>query len=110
MRLGTFFLLACLLVGCGDDAPSAPDGATMHVMVRRSSARSIGLLLVHGFAANGRLWDGVADALATDGHASAVPDLRGHGRSSRVEAGFDIEHEWQPKRNAAVFIVARKAG
>ena len=24
------------------------------------------------------------------------------------DAGFDIDHEWQPKKNAAIFIVGRK--
>ena len=29
-------------------------------------------------------------------------------KQSLVEAGFEIDHEWLPKKNAAVFIIARK--
>ncbi len=37
------------------------------------------VVVVHGFSGSGRLMDGVALALARDGWAVAVPDLRGHG-------------------------------
>lgn len=47
-------------------------------------------LLVHGLASNARLWDGVADRLAAAGHPSMAVDQRGHGRSSRIEGGFDF--------------------
>lgn len=29
---------------------------------------------------------------------------------SMVDAGFEIEHEWSPKKNAALFLIARKPG
>ncbi len=29
---------------------------------------------------------------------------------SLTDAGFDIEHQWQPGKNKAVFIVAKKPG
>ncbi len=47
-------------------------------------------LLVHGLASNARMWDGVAEALAAMGHSVAAVDLRGHGRSSKPDAGYDV--------------------
>jgi hypothetical protein len=29
-------------------------------------------------------------------------------KQSLENAGFEIEHEWQPKKNAAAFIICRK--
>ncbi|HKX74099.1 MAG TPA: alpha/beta hydrolase [Acidimicrobiia bacterium] len=47
-------------------------------------------LLVHGLASNARLWDEVADQLATAGYGVHSVDLRGHGRSDRPSAGYDF--------------------
>ncbi len=47
-------------------------------------------LLVHGLASNARLWDGVATALAAAGHQVVTVDLRGHGRSSKPDSGYDV--------------------
>jgi pimeloyl-ACP methyl ester carboxylesterase len=47
-------------------------------------------VLVHGLASNARLWDGVAAALAADGHAVVTVDLRGHGRSSKPDGPYDV--------------------
>lgn len=47
-------------------------------------------LLVHGLASNARLWDGVAARLVAAGHPVAAVDLRGHGRSSKPDAGYDV--------------------
>lgn len=47
-------------------------------------------VLVHGLASNARTWDGVAAALAARGRRSYAVDLRGHGRSSRPDAGYDV--------------------
>ncbi len=49
-----------------------------------------GFLLVHGLASNARMWDGVAGRLAEAGHAVAAVDLRGHGRSDKVDWGYDF--------------------
>jgi pimeloyl-ACP methyl ester carboxylesterase len=47
-------------------------------------------LLVHGLASNARMWDGVAARLAERGREVLTVDLRGHGRSSKPEAGYDV--------------------
>jgi pimeloyl-ACP methyl ester carboxylesterase len=48
------------------------------------------VLLVHGLASNARLWDGVAERLANDGHPVAAVDQRGHGQSSKPDSGYDF--------------------
>ena len=53
-------------------------------------AKGVPFLLVHGLASNARLWDGVAERLAERGHAVAAVDLRGHGRSSKPDGGYDF--------------------
>jgi pimeloyl-ACP methyl ester carboxylesterase len=47
-------------------------------------------VLVHGLASNARMWDGVAARLADLGYPVVTVDLRGHGRSSKPEAGYDV--------------------
>ena len=47
-------------------------------------------VLVHGLASNARMWDGVAQTLATAGHAAVAVDLRGHGRSSKPAGPYDV--------------------
>ncbi|MFC4947075.1 alpha/beta fold hydrolase [Pseudonocardia sp. GCM10023141] len=42
------------------------------------------VLLVHGLAANARLWDEVAGHLSAAGHPVLAVDLRGHGSSAAV--------------------------
>ncbi|MHB8397734.1 MAG: alpha/beta hydrolase [Candidatus Limnocylindrales bacterium] len=53
-------------------------------------ARAPWFLLVHGLASNARLWDGVAAELVAAGHPVAAVDLRGHGRSSKPDTGYDV--------------------
>jgi pimeloyl-ACP methyl ester carboxylesterase len=48
------------------------------------------VLLVHGLASNARLWDAVADDLAGRGHPVLAVDQRGHGLSSKPDAGYDF--------------------
>jgi pimeloyl-ACP methyl ester carboxylesterase len=64
------------------------DDVALHV--RRWSGDRRPFLLVHGLASNARLWDGVAAELAAAGHAAAAVDLRGHGRSSAPDGGYDV--------------------
>ena len=47
-------------------------------------------LLVHGLASNARTWDGVGTALAAAGREAVAIDLRGHGRSSKPDVGYDV--------------------
>ena len=47
-------------------------------------------LLVHGLASNARLWDGVVARLRELGHPVATVDQRGHGRSDKPDAGYDM--------------------
>jgi pimeloyl-ACP methyl ester carboxylesterase len=47
-------------------------------------------LLAHGLASNARLWDATAERLSELGHPVAAVDLRGHGRSGKPEAGYDV--------------------
>ena len=63
--------------GAGEGAPAGGDGG-------------VAFLLVHGLASNARLWDGVAERLAELGHAVGAVDLRGHGRSSKPDDGYDF--------------------
>jgi pimeloyl-ACP methyl ester carboxylesterase len=48
------------------------------------------MLLVHGLASNALLWNGVAGHLLDLGHPVGAVDLRGHGRSDKPDAGYDI--------------------
>ncbi|MFI5262164.1 MAG: alpha/beta fold hydrolase [Candidatus Limnocylindrales bacterium] len=57
---------------------------------RSDGATTTPFLLVHGLASNARLWDGVAEALAGLGHEAFTVDLRGHGRSSKPDGGYDV--------------------
>lgn len=47
-------------------------------------------VLVHGLASNARMWDGVALRLADLGYRVVTVDLRGHGRSSKPDHGYDV--------------------
>jgi pimeloyl-ACP methyl ester carboxylesterase len=72
------------------------EGVELRVLVRdppengSSPAAQVPFLLVHGLASNARLWDGCADRLAALGHRVAAVDLRGHGWSSKPDAGYDF--------------------
>jgi pimeloyl-ACP methyl ester carboxylesterase len=71
---------------------SVRDGLDLHVLEWRptGSRRSPSFVLVHGLASNARTWDGVALALAAAGHPAWAVDLRGHGRSDKPDAGYDV--------------------
>ncbi len=56
----------------------------------RPSCHKQPFLLLHGLASNARMWDQVAKILLQLGHNVVVPDLRGHGRSSKPDYGYDF--------------------
>ncbi len=61
------------------------DGTQLAVRVLDGEARPF--VLAHGLASNALLWRNVAQTLNAHGHAVAVADLRGHGRSERPDVG-----------------------
>lgn len=71
------------------EAVAVAEGVELHVR-RWSGGAATPAVLVHGLASNARLWDGVAAELAAQGHPVAAVDLRGHGRSSKPDAGYDM--------------------
>jgi pimeloyl-ACP methyl ester carboxylesterase len=62
----------------------------LHVR-HRPGVQPRAFLLVHGLTSNARLWDEVADRLATRGHPVYAVDLRGHGESDAPDDGHDTE-------------------
>lgn len=66
------------------------DGVSLNVHRWRGRTDAVPFLLVHGLASNLRMWDGVAEALAADGHPVSSVDLRGHGRSDKPDDGYDF--------------------
>lgn len=63
-------------------------GVSLHVADHSGDRPAF--LLVHGLASNLRLWDGVAAELSGRGHRVVAVDLRGHGRSDKPPAGYDV--------------------
>lgn len=63
----------------------ATNGATIHV---RSGGSGPAVVLLHGYGETGDMWIPLAADLARD-HTVVVPDLRGVGRSSKPDGGFD---------------------
>lgn len=64
--------------------------STITLSVRRRAGGKPPVLCLHGLASNARWWDLVGLRLAPD-HEVVAPDLRGHGRSDRPEAGYGFE-------------------
>jgi pimeloyl-ACP methyl ester carboxylesterase len=63
----------------------SPEGAEIYV---RWGGTGAAVLLLHGYAENSDSWAPLATDLMKD-HAVVVPDLRGIGRSSKPESGYD---------------------
>lgn len=85
----------------GDDASEAwiplGSGVELHVIrwepigaQRPAAVTPTTFLLVHGLASNARLWDGVGRRLSAAGHLAIAVDLRGHGRSTKPDHGYDM--------------------
>jgi pimeloyl-ACP methyl ester carboxylesterase len=70
--------------GAGTRSSSAGDAET------RAGADVPTFVLVHGLASNARMWDGVAELLVAGGHPAVTVDLRGHGRSSKLDGPYDV--------------------
>jgi len=93
------FLAAMLLVAGAavtDAQPSLPSSfraTTIHspegadIFVRSGGSGPV-VVLVHGYAENSDSWEPLAADLMKD-HTVVVPDLRGIGRSSKPEGGYD---------------------
>lgn len=64
------------------------------------------LLAVHGAFDHGRMWDGLAPALAERGFRVIAPDLRGHGDSGRLASG----HVWACVATDLGFLARELAG
>lgn len=65
-------------------------GPALSAVVHPGREGPVPFLLVHGLASNARLWDGVGEILAGEGHTAVAVDQRGHGLSDRVDGGFDF--------------------
>jgi pimeloyl-ACP methyl ester carboxylesterase len=72
----------------------SPAGADIFV---RSGGTGPVLLLIHGYAENSDSWAPLAADLMRD-HTVVVPDLRGIGRSSKTESGYDKKTQAQDMR------------
>jgi len=64
---------------------NAPDGSSIYV---RSGGTGPVVVLIHGYAENSDSWGPLAADLMKD-HTVVVPDLRGIGRSSIPNSGYD---------------------
>lgn len=67
------------------------DGVMLSAIPWRLEGDLPPVLLVHGLASNARLWDGVGAELACHGHPVLAVDQRGHGLSSKPDAGYDFQ-------------------
>ena len=62
------------------------------------------ILLVHGLSSNAQTWDGVARVLADLGHPVVAIDQRGHGRSEKLEIGYDFTTICRDLRNILAYL------
>jgi pimeloyl-ACP methyl ester carboxylesterase len=65
------------------------NGATIHVRV---GGHGPAVVMLHGFGTTGDMWGHLATALIDD-HTVIVPDLRGLGRSSKPDGGYDKKNQ-----------------
>src|ERR1700722_7165138 len=93
-----FLVIAPLAIGAtaGHGQPSLPSSfqaQTIHrpeaadIFVRWGGKGPV-VVLIHGYAENSDSWAPLAADLMKD-HTVVVPDLRGIGKSSKPEAGYD---------------------
>lgn len=91
----------------------SPEGAEIFV---RSGGHGPVVVLIHGYAENSDSWAPLAADLMKD-HTVVVPDLRGIGRSSKPEAGYDKKTQAKDMRAVVTglgydrtFVVAHDIG
>lgn len=93
VSLATFILLTTPCYGEHPSLPSSFQSKTIHspegadIYVRWGGSGAV-VVLVHGYAENSDSWAPLAADLTKD-HTVVVPDLRGIGRSSKPEGGYD---------------------
>ena len=56
--------------------------STPAMEIHRDEGEGAAVVLLHGFPDTASTWDGIADALAADGHRVVVPHLRGYTPTS----------------------------
>lgn len=66
-------------------------GVQVRILAHNLDRTTVPFLLVHGLASNARMWDGVGQVLAAAGHPVVAVDLRGHGRSTKPDHGYDFD-------------------
>jgi pimeloyl-ACP methyl ester carboxylesterase len=122
--LGLAALLLAAATAFGQSPPSlpasfhaatiqSPEGAQIFV---RSGGNGPVVLLLHGYAENSDSWAPLAADLMKD-HTVVVPDLRGIGRSSKPERGYDKKTQAKDMRAVVTalgydktFVVAHDIG
>ena len=96
IRHGVALVAILLTTFCYAEHPSLPSSfqtRTIHspagadIYVRWAGSGPV-VVLVHGYAENSDSWAPLAADLMKD-HTVVVPDLRGIGRSSKPEGGYD---------------------
>src|SRR5437868_8990465 len=89
----SLFFSAPVLTQAQPSLPSTFHAATIHspegaeIFVRSGGSGPV-VVLLHGYAENSDSWAPLAADLITD-HTVVVPDLRGIGRSSKPDGGYD---------------------
>ena len=70
------------------------NGLRMHVLEAGHDAPSAGLVvLLHGFPELAYSWRGIMPGLAAAGYHVVAPDLRGYGRTTGADTGYDADLE-----------------
>lgn len=64
----------------------------------REGKRTVPIIMIHGWGGRGSEFDFLARGLQTYGHASIVPDLRGHGRSTKQRIPGQDDKTLDPDR------------
>jgi len=106
LALALFCLVAALECHTQPSLPStfqsrtihSPEGADIFV---RWGGQGPAVLLLHGYAENSDSWAPLAADLMRD-HTVVVPDLRGIGRSSKPEGGYDKKTQAKDMRAVVV--------